>query len=160
MKQLFFVLVVALLGSSLAFAQDWMPGSQADTDYNCELVRDLVSAFGQIKFIRQAGVEFRLTEHFAAVAPHCFSFFAPTAAETSPSAQQDAGTDQPPFTVTVDTAVNLRICPGINCLRVGVARAGDVLEVVSEEADWYEVVFGKGSAYIAGWLTERLVSES
>ncbi len=53
--------------------------------------------------------------------------------------------------------MNLRECAGTNCVRIGVAQPGAAFEVIGEDGDWYEISYGGASAFIAGWLTTRVV---
>jgi len=64
------------------------------------------------------------------------------------------------FKILPNGAVNIRSCPGTTCNpRIGVARRGDVFEVVGQMAgtdgEWYQIIYENRLAYIAGWLTTR-----
>ena len=62
-----------------------------------------------------------------------------------------------PYRVSVDNAVNLRSGPGTNHDRVGVARPGDMFEVIGYQAgnpyNWLKVRYDGGVAWIAESLT-------
>lgn len=59
------------------------------------------------------------------------------------------------FTVVVSGNSNLRSCANTTCSLAGQATAGQILEVIGEEADWYEVKTDDGSAFIASFLVTR-----
>lgn len=49
--------------------------------------------------------------------------------------------------------INIRECASTSCAIVGQATDGQVLAVVGQDEDWYEVQWQDGTAYIASWLT-------
>ncbi|MBW4437898.1 MAG: SH3 domain-containing protein [Pleurocapsa minor GSE-CHR-MK-17-07R] len=60
------------------------------------------------------------------------------------------------FTVVVNSNANLRSCAGTTCDVVGQVAAGDVLEVLGTEEDWYHIRTEAGDeAYIANFLVTR-----
>lgn len=59
------------------------------------------------------------------------------------------------FNVAVTGSVNLRSCGSTACNIVGQASNDQVLEVIAQEDDWYEVKWEGGTAFIASWLTSR-----
>jgi hypothetical protein len=59
------------------------------------------------------------------------------------------------FTVVVSGNSNLRSCADTTCSLAGQASAGDVLEVIGQEGDWYEVITDDGTAFIASFLVTR-----
>lgn len=61
----------------------------------------------------------------------------------------------PLFNVVVNGNVNVRDCGSTSCKVVGQATNGQVLVVVGQADEWYEVEWGSGSAFIAAWLTTR-----
>lgn len=67
------------------------------------------------------------------------------------------------FKVISNGNVNIRSCAGTSCNPpVGTSKQGDVFEVVAQKTgnggEWYEIKYGDGTAYIAGWLTTRTSS--
>lgn len=67
------------------------------------------------------------------------------------------------FKVISDGNVNIRSCAGTSCNPpVGTSKRGDVFEVVAQKTgnggEWYEIKYGDGTAYMAGWLTIRTSS--
>lgn len=71
-------------------------------------------------------------------------------AEVSPSDDREAL-----FNVVVNGNVNVRSCASTTCSLVGQATNGQVLHVLGEDGDWYEVQWESGTAFIASWLTTR-----
>jgi hypothetical protein len=59
------------------------------------------------------------------------------------------------FNVVATGAVNVRDCADTSCERLGTTEAGQVLKVVGQADDWYEIEWATGTAFIASWLTER-----
>ncbi len=59
------------------------------------------------------------------------------------------------FNVIVNGNVNVRSCGSTECEILGQATNGQVLSVVDEVENWYEVEWGTGTAFIAAWLTTR-----
>jgi hypothetical protein len=59
------------------------------------------------------------------------------------------------FNVVVEGNVNLRSCAETTCDIVGQTDDGQILTVVGEDGDWYEVETEDGTAFIASWLTTR-----
>ncbi len=145
MKKLFIMVAVILMSAASIFAQDWVEGSDRDTEYNCELVNAIIEEYGDQEYIRQDGEVLTFAEFHAIQASGCMS--------SDDADIQTAATD---FKVSVNQNVNLREGAGTSFSRVGQAKAGEVLEVVAEDGDWYEVKFEGGTAFIAGWLTNRL----
>ena len=64
-----------------------------------------------------------------------------------------------PYFITVDDAINLRSGPGTNHAKVGVARPGDIFEVIGYQAgspyNWLKVRYDGGEAWIAESLTRE-----
>ena len=141
MNKLYFLAAVILMGTVSVFAQDWVESSDSDAEYNCELVSAIIEEYGDQPYVRENGA----VQTFAEFHAIC------TAADDADT--QTAATD---FKVTVNQNVNLREGAGTSFSRVGQAKAGEILEVVAEDGDWYEVKFERGTAFIAGWLTTRL----
>jgi len=75
-----------------------------------------------------------------------------TAEQTSPTT---ADSKTPLFNVVVDGNVNVRDCGSTSCKVVGQATDGQVLVVVGQDNEWYEVEWGSDTAFIASWLTTR-----
>lgn len=71
-------------------------------------------------------------------------------AELSPADDREAL-----FNVVVNGNVNVRSCASTTCSIVGQATNGQVLPVLAEDGDWYEVQWESGTAFIASWLTTR-----
>ncbi|WP_119072145.1 SH3 domain-containing protein [Aggregatilinea lenta] len=59
------------------------------------------------------------------------------------------------FKVTANSSMNVRDCASTTCGVVGQTTAGQMLDVVGEDADWYQIVWEDGTAYVASWLTTR-----
>ena len=136
-----FSIFVASLIISPSLAQDWVRSSHSDSQYNCELV-ELISAIlgGEQDYAKVGNATLSFSEYHA------------DCEETSESRAEEAQ-----FKVTVSSQINLRDCGSTSCAKVGSASAGEILEVLEEEDDWYRVRLPSGDiAYIAGWLTRRL----
>lgn len=141
MNKLYFLAAVILIGAVSVFAQDWVESSDNDAEYNCDLVSAIIEEYGDRPYVRENG------------AVQTFAEFHAICTSTEDADTQTAATD---FKVTVNQNVNLREGAGTSFSRVGQAKAGEILEVVAEDGDWYEVKFERGTAFIAGWLTTRL----
>ena len=141
MNKLYFLAAVILIGAVSVFAQDWVESSDSGAAYNCELVSAIIEEYGDRPYARENG------------AVQTFAEFHAICAAADDADTQTASTD---FKVTVNQNVNLREGAGTSFSRVGQAKAGEILEVVAEDGDWYEVKFERGTAFIAGWLTTRL----
>ncbi len=148
MKKLFIMVAVILMSAALIFAQEWAEGSDRDTEYNCELVNEIIEEYGDQPYLRVDNAVLTFAEFHAVQALGCVS--------SDDADIQTAATD---FKVTVNQNVNLRDCAGTSCGLVGKAQPGDIFEVVAEDGDWYEIKFERGTAFIAGWLTTRLPDE-
>ncbi len=148
MKKLFIMVAVILMGAASIFAQEWAEGSDGDTEYNCELVNEIIEEYGDQPYLRVDNAVLTFAEFHAVQALGCVS--------SDDADIQTAATD---FKVTVNQNVNLRDCAGTSCGLVGKAQPGDIFEVVAEDGDWYEIKFERGTAFIAGWLTTRLPDE-
>jgi hypothetical protein len=59
------------------------------------------------------------------------------------------------FNVVTNSNANLRTCAATTCDLAGQVPAGQVLSVIGQDGDWYEVTWENGTAYIASWLTTR-----
>ncbi len=59
------------------------------------------------------------------------------------------------FNVVTNSNANLRTCAATTCDVAGQVSSGQVLSVISQEDDWYQVTWEDGTAYIATWLTTR-----
>jgi uncharacterized protein YraI len=59
------------------------------------------------------------------------------------------------FNAVVSGNVNLRSCASTNCAIVGQALNGQVVPVVAQDGNWYEIKWENGTAFIASWLTTR-----
>ena len=146
MNRLFFLLVVIVLGTATTFGQDWVSSSAGDRLYNCDVVKSLDHNFGDQVYVRFNDTEYTVEEFHALTVPDC---------STEPVAI--AVTSEETFKITVDNAVNLRECAGTSCSRVGRALSGDFFEVVGEDGEWFEIEYENTTAFIAGWLTKRVV---
>ena len=138
---LFFTL---LAGVQSVRSQEWVMGIDGN-QYNCELIYRMIEEFGEEPFKKTPASTSTLADHYAEVILACKdsdAFFEATAPVD--------------FKVTVSSTVNLRSCADTSCKLVGQTQIGDILEVINEDGDWYEVKFGEGTAFIAGWLTTRL----
>jgi hypothetical protein len=59
------------------------------------------------------------------------------------------------FNVVTTSNANLRTCAAATCDLAGQVSTGQVLSVIGEDGDWYQVTWENGTAYIASWLTAR-----
>lgn len=75
---------------------------------------------------------------------------ATTVAEAAPADDREAM-----FNAVVTGNVNLRSCASTDCAIVGQAANGEVVPVVAQDGDWYEIKWESGTAFIASWLTTR-----
>ncbi len=130
----------------MTFALDWVSSGTGDAQYNCKTIRALVAEFGELTYIQLNGAEYSVEEFYALTVPEC-----ETRSEAVALASETG------FTITVGEIVNLRECASTSCGRVGVARSGAILEVVGEAGDWYEIKYEDTTAFIASWLTTRMV---
>ncbi len=147
MKRLALVcMVIALCATS--FAQDWVLDDNGEARYNCDLLKSVVAAYGDQAFVRLDATELTVAAYFASTVPGC---------DTDSEAMAQAAAES--YAVTVNDVINLRECGSTSCSRVGRAASGDVLEVVGEDGDWLEVKHDGATAFIAGWLTTRVVAE-
>ena len=146
MKRLFFLIVVIVLGTATTFGQDWVTSSADDTQYNCDVVKSLDHNFGDQVYVRLNDTEYTVEEFHALTVPDC-----------STESVAIALTSEETFKITVNDTVNLRECAGTSCSRVGRALSGDIFEVVGEDGDWFEIEYENTTAFIAGWLTRRVV---
>ena len=146
MNRLFFLLVVIVLGTATTFGQEWVSSSAGDRLYNCDVVKSLDHNFGDQVYVRFNDTEYTVEEFHALTVPDC---------STEPVAI--AVTSEETIKITVDNAVNLRECAGTSCSRVGRALSGDFFEVVGEDGEWFEIEYENTTAFIAGWLTRRVV---
>lgn len=139
--------IIMLVVIAPALAQVWVDGTD-EVEYNCDLVRTLIAEYGDEPLARGVvgvpGIA-SLIEFFANRAPLCIR------SDTSALTESPAV-----FKVTVKSAVNLRDCASTECEKVGATAAGDILEVLGQDGEWYQVRFDGGVAWIAGWLTTRL----
>ncbi len=78
-----------------------------------------------------------------------------TSQTLEPSPQAATTSREPLFNVIVNGNVNVRDCGSTSCKVVGQATNGQVLAVVGQDGEWYEVEWGNSTAYIASWLTTR-----
>lgn len=141
MKKLYLVLVLLIFVVSAVAADDWVKVATRDAQYNCDLIRALVADFGGRGYVRLGDESYTLAEYHALTVPECA-----LEEELSEPARMDS------FDITVTSTVNLRQCGATNCSRVGQAQPGDIFTVLGADGDWYEIGFGGGSAFIAGWL--------
>ena len=140
----FFMLAIIMIGTNVMYAQEWIMRSEDGLDYNCEVIRMIMEEdYADEPFQRDGDNVSTLLEAFGIVG--CFEDLT---AETQPTT-----TD---FKVTVKSNVNLREGPGTSFRLAGQVSPGDVLEVVAEDGDWYEIKRGRETAFVAGWLTTRL----
>ena len=142
-----FCLLVAmmLIAAVSAVGQDWGEGFDDDIEYNCELVNSIIKEYGDQPYHREDGEVLTFAEFHATAAPGCVA-----------NVETEAPARTANFRVTVKSSVNLREGAGTSFKLAGQAKPGDILEVVAEDGDWYEIEFGRGTAFIAGWLTTRL----
>lgn len=131
---------------AVSFAQDWVLDGAGDAHYNCDVVEAVVADYGDQAYVQADGAEYSVAEFYAATVPGCVTA---SEAETQVAAET--------YSVTVQDVVNLRECGSTSCSRVGQTRSGDILEVVGEDGDWLEVKHENTTAFIAGWLTARVV---
>ena len=153
MKKLYILLVIVLLSTATTFGQDWVTSSAGYNHYNCDLVKALNLQYGDEVYIRLNNTEYTVAEYHTFTVPDCSA----ESVATAVTSEESSVTGQESFTITVEDAVNLRECAGTNCDRIGVAQLGEAFEVIGEDGDWYEISYGGASAFIAGWLTTRVV---
>lgn len=135
-------ILLAMLVVAPSYAQDWVQSSQGAAQYNCELV-ELIAAIAR-------------DQDYAKLGDKTLSF-SEYHADCDETAEPQARDEEAQFNVTVSSQVNLRDCGSTSCAKVGSVSAGEILEVLDEEDDWYKVRLPSGEiAYIAGWLTRRL----
>lgn len=142
------VLTVTLLFSAISmsiFAQDWVEISNGEMEFNCETVVFLIDAYPDEPLAKSSGTTLTTKEFFENLVPDC-------------EVEQDSTlpeSDEPEtsFNIQVDGNVNLRECAGTSCKIVGQATDGEILAVIGEEDDWYEVIHDDESAWIASWVT-------
>ncbi len=164
MYNLQLLFVVLALGVSVAYGQDWAQAGASEIIYNCDAVRTLIAAHGDLEYFRIDDTVFTVEEYHASAIPGCISSSetdtAVKASEVGAQAGKTLASVDPSgsmFQITVDTVINLRACPGTACERLGRARAGDRFDVLGEDGGWYEIAFESGTAYIAAWLTRKIV---
>ena len=145
MKDVMFAIFIVLFGAIVVTAQDWVESSKSRIEYNCELIEMILEDFGDEAYVREDGEIQTLDDFYADTVPECTS---------------DIDSSIPPgstlFKVTVRSSVNLRDCGNTTCDLVGKTEAGDILDVIAEDGDWYEIRYERGTAFVAGWLTTRL----
>lgn len=140
----YFIVAIILMSVTSALAQEWITRSNDGLEYNCEVIRKIMEEdYADEPFQRDGDNVSTLLEAFAIVG--CFEDYIAEAKLADSN-----------FKVTVKSNVNLREGAGTSFKLAGQAKPGDILEVVAEEGDWYEIKFGRGTAWIAGWLTTRL----
>ncbi len=154
MKKLYILLVMILLSAATTFGQEWVIGSGGNNQYNCDLIKALHIQFGDETYIRLNDTEYTVAEYHAFTVPDCSA----ESEATALTSEASEVTIQESFTISVEDVVNLRECAGTNCYRIGVARPSETFEVIGEDGDWYEINYEGASAFIAGWLTVRVVN--
>ena len=145
MKRTSILLVLLFLGIANALAQDWVDSTDSDREFNCELIEKMLEDYGDEPYAREDGETQTFAEFHSDIVPEC-----------TPDAVGNTVGDTILFKVTTRSSVNLRDCSNTSCDLVGKTEAGDVLDVIAEDGDWYEIKFDSKSAFIAGWLTLRL----
>ena len=145
MKRLYVVLIAVMLCAT-TYAQDWVLDSDGTGQYNCDVVRSVVAEYGDQVYFQSDDAKYTVAEYYNSTIPGCDL--------TSGAA---AYVSEESYIVTVQDVVNLRECASRSCSWVGSARSGDMLEVIGEDGDWLEVKHKDATAFIAGWLTTRVV---
>jgi hypothetical protein len=139
-----FVLLFSVISMS-AIAQEWVEISSGGVEFNCETVALLIEAHSDESLSKTDGTTFTTKEFFENLVPDCETVKDSTSPE-SPESESS-------FNIQVDGNVNLRECAGTSCSIVGQARDGEILAVLGEIDDWYEVIYEGESAWIASWVT-------
>lgn len=171
------ILVIAVGGPVAAQEDEWQSAAGDVRAFNCKTVSALQSAIagtgtlsfdeiGDSLFVRDINGETKtVTEYlgtfilttslsggtleFTLVSMLTPAYEACSEPETQLAADGDA------FVVVANSNVNLRDCAGTDCAVVGQTTDGQMLTVVGQTDDWYEVQTADGTAYIASWLTTR-----
>ncbi|MCY3780101.1 MAG: fibronectin type III domain-containing protein [Chloroflexi bacterium] len=151
MRRLYLIFLVTVLGTVTALAQDWRDDASGQSQYDCGTVRLLVAKQGDEVYIRLNDKALTVEEFHRRIVPACWT--------TTPAdaVVRETVLAESMFEITVENAVNLRECAGTNCVRIGVAQPGQAFEVIGEDGDWYEIRHEGASAFIAAWLTMRVV---
>ncbi len=143
MRRILLIALTVLSCASLSLAQSWEPVGEGELELNCDLIELISEDYGDEPLARRNGDSATLSEFFSSLVPSCESSSGAAPGDTL-------------FNVRTGSSVNLRDCANTTCSKVGVTADGDILDVVGEDGDWYEIKYGSGTAFIAGWLTERL----
>ena len=140
----FVIVFISLMSITSVLAQEWKTSGKDGLEYNCEVIRKIIEeSYAEEPFQKDGNIVYTLVD--------VFSIAGCVEDSTVETRQGDSS-----FKVTVKSAVNLREGAGTSFKLAGQANPGEILEVVAEEGDWYEIRFGRGTAFIAGWLTTRL----
>jgi hypothetical protein len=178
MKHLVLAILLCLCGVAMVEAQDWKAGSEG-IEYNCEtlaVVHESIAS-GKIAdakgkpFARSQGLELDLYEY---IGLFVLTSFVPdenasvtltkdtllsladqacNAQSTSTSTSSQPSADS--FNVIANSNGNIRSCAGTNCSVVRKVKFGELLTVIGEEGDWYQIEDENGPAYIATFLVTR-----
>ena len=158
------LLIILMLGVPSVYGQDWAQKDPGALSFNCVAVRALIDAHGDLEFVRVDDAVFTVKDYLGFTVPDCLaSSETASVIEASEAGQQisttmaDAPVGGAMFQITVDEVINLRACASTVCDLLGRARVGDFLDVVGEDGDWYEIAYKSGRAYIAAWLTRKVV---
>ena len=158
------LLIIMVVGVPSVYSQEWAQKDATGITFNCDAVRTLVEAHGDLDYVRIDDAIFTVEDYHAVTVPGCLgSSETSTDADVSKVKAETSGTmagvaaGGTMFQITVDAVVNLRACASTTCDRLGRALDGDRLDVVGEDGDWYEIAFESGRAYIAAWLTRKVV---
>jgi hypothetical protein len=183
MKLMLLVLIVSLLLTSGISAQenDWRSSGNSTVEYNCDTYSDLLATFqsssnlaiqnlGEEPITRLDNGEVQSLETYIAMYILLSSqqnmdteitleaILSEPAIACSDSSSEEASTVEITtvlFNVIANGNGNLRSCAGTNCDIVGHVAVGDLLGVVAEEGDWYQVQTENGTAFIATFLATR-----
>jgi hypothetical protein len=175
-----FLLVLFLLSSTFAYAQEDWQENEGGNEINCALLvqideaissgnsADLISLANQPFFRLSDGSETTLSNYLGSLIIVTSAADLPIESDLQSLLRDSYATcqqeDTPAggaslsgetFTVVVDGNVNLRGCAGTDCDIVGQASDGELLTVIGQEGDWYEVETDDGTAFIASFLTTR-----
>jgi hypothetical protein len=182
MFKLFLITACMLFFVSGVFAQsdDWHASTDGALEYNCATYETLQEALGvggqQLasagdQLLARAGTTETVSVHeyigayvlllsegttdFEVTLDQVLADIAATCGNADTAATGATSVPIDSFSVVVNGNANLRSCAGTNCDVVGQAAPGELLTVVSQDNDWYEVQVDDGTAFIASFLVTR-----
>lgn len=144
MRKLGAILTILVVAVMYTYSQDWTESSDRTAEFNCELISAIIDDYGEQPYQREGDNVLTLFEFYEISIPACLA------------TDEDIPPVESAFKIAVKQNVNLRDCAGTTCSLVGQAKPGQILEVVAENDNWYEIKHEQGTAFIAGWLATRL----